>query len=326
MHKMKAKITMVILAIVGSVYFKSYANLAVAGAEISKRNKSESVQYKTIVVDGLEIFYREAGKPTRPTIVLLHGFPSSSHMYANLINELADNYHVIAPDYPGFGQSSAPSPQQYQYTFENLSITMEHFIDQLKVEKTSLYIQDYGGPVGLRIATRRPEMIQSLIIQNANAYIEGLGEILKPLIAYVQDPNAETEKVARFFLTIDATKAQYLSGAENPGKIAPDSYSLDQYYLDRKGNDAIQLALFRDYGSNIVLYEKWQQYFAQYKPPMLIIWGKNDQFFNASGAMAYKKDSPNAEIHLLNGGHFVLEEHHLKVAGLIESFLNKKVK
>jgi len=312
---------MLVLAIMCLSYSKSHAKNSVI-----KRDISTAVEYKTIVVDNLIIFYREAGEPTKPTLILFHGFPSSSHMYRNLINELANSYHVIAPDYPGFGQSSAPAPQEYQYTFDNLSLTMEHFIDKLKIKKTSLYIQDYGGPVGMRIATRRPELIQSLIIQNANAYVEGLGEILQPLIAYVEKPNAETEKAARFFLTIDATKWQYLNGAGDTESIAPDSYIIDQYYLNREGNDLIQLALFRDYGSNIALYDKWHQYFVNSHPPVLVIWGKNDQFFVAQGATAYKKDSPNAEIHLFNGGHFALEEHHLEISKLIINFLSKKVK
>ncbi|WP_228520423.1 alpha/beta hydrolase [Flavobacterium sp. CSZ] len=323
---MKTKLIMSILTIMFLTCFKSYAKHSVEKKVALQSTLYKAVEYKTILVDSLKIFYREAGERTKQTIILLHGFPSSSHMYRNLINELASNYHVIAPDYPGFGQSSAPTPGQYQYTFDNLSITMEHFIDKLKIKKTSLYIQDYGGPVGMRIATRRPELIQSLIIQNANAYVEGLGEILKPLTAYIENQNTETEKAARFFLTVDATKWQYTAGAESPEKIAPDSYSIDQYYLNREGNDVIQLALFRDYGSNIALYEKWHQYFAKYKPPMLIIWGKNDQFFIAAGANAYKNDNPNAEIHLLNGGHFALEEHHLEISKLILNFLSKKVR
>ncbi|WP_456311656.1 alpha/beta fold hydrolase [Pseudomonas shirazensis] len=323
---MKTKIIISVLTIMFFTGFISYAKPSAEKNGFSKNTIYKDVEYKTILVDSLKIFYREAGETTKPTIILLHGFPSSSHMYRNLINELANKYHVIAPDYPGFGQSSAPTPQQYQYTFDNLSITMEHFIDKLKITKTSLYIQDYGGPVGLRIATRRPELIESLIIQNANAYVEGLGEILKPLIAYIESPNEKTEKAARFFLTADATKWQYLTGAETPEKIAPDSFSIDQYYLDRQGNDVIQLALFRDYGSNIALYEKWHRYFEKYKPPMLVIWGKNDQFFTAAGASSYKKDNPKAEIHLLNGGHFALEEHHLEISNLIINFLSKKVK
>lgn len=323
---MKTKIIISFLLIICLPHFKSYANFSIENTTVSKTTIYEPVQYKTVLVDGLSIFYREAGEINKPTIILFHGFPSSSHMYRNLINELSGNYHVIAPDYPGFGQSSAPTPQQYQYTFDNLSVTMEHFIDKLKIKKASFYIQDYGGPIGMRIATRRPELIQTLIIQNANAYVEGLGDVLKPLIAYIEKPNAETEKAAHFFLTIDATKWQYLTGAENPEAIAPDSYSIDQYYLDRPGNDLIQLALFRDYGSNIALYEKWHQYFAKYQPPILIIWGKNDQFFTAPGANAYKKDSPNAEIHFVNGGHFALEEHHLEISKRIINFLSKKVK
>ncbi|MDP5199083.1 alpha/beta fold hydrolase [Flavobacterium sp. DG2-3] len=322
---MKTKIILSFLLIICLPHFKSYANISIEKNPVSKATIYKPIQYKTVLVDGLSIFYREAGEINKPTIVLLHGFPSSSHMYRNLINELSDNYHVIAPDYPGFGQSSAPTPQQYQYTFDNLSVTMEHFIDKLKIKKTSFYIQDYGGPIGMRIATRRPELIQTLVIQNANAYVEGLGDVLKPLIAYIEKPNAETEKAARFFLTIDATKWQYLTGAENPEAIAPDSYSLDQYYLDRSGNDVIQLALFRDYGSNIALYEKWHQYFAKYQPPILVIWGKNDQFFIAPGANAYKKDNPNAEVHFVNGGHFALEEHHSEISKLILNFLSKKV-
>lgn len=291
------------------------------------KDKGNGLVYQTIKIDGLDIFYREAGDQTKPTILLLHGFPSSSHMYRDLINALADSYHVIAPDYPGFGQSSAPAPNDYAYTFENLSITIEHFINALGLKKVSLYLQDYGGPVGMRIATRRPELIQSLIIQNANAYNEGLGEALKPLVAYIQNPNAETEKDARGFLSFGATKWQYTDGAEDVSKISPDSYTLDQYYLDRPGNDVIQLALFRDYGSNLPLYDVWHAYFKKYQPATLVIWGKNDKLFVAAGAEAYKKDNKNAVVHLLNGGHFVLEEHHAKVATLITQFLAKnKVK
>jgi pimeloyl-ACP methyl ester carboxylesterase len=240
-----------------------------------------------------------------------------------LINELADSYHVIAPDYPGFGQSSAPAPNDYAYTFDNLSVTVEHFIDALGLKKVSLYLQDYGGPIGMRIATRRPELIQSLVIQNANAYNEGLGEALKPLVAYIQNPNPETEKEARGFLSFGATKWQYTDGAEDVSKISPDSYTIDQYYLDRPGNDVIQLALFRDYGSNLPLYDVWHAYFKKYQPATLVIWGKNDKLFLAAGAEAYKKDNKNAVVHLLNGGHFVLEEHHAKVATLITQFLVK---
>jgi len=281
--------------------------------------------YKTAVIDGLNIFYREAGKKGNPVILLLHGFPSSSHMYRNLTADLSATYHVIAPDYPGFGQSSAPATDQYTYTFDNLSVTIEHFIDYLKLRNINLYIQDYGGPIGLRIAARRPELIHSLIVQNANAYNEGLGEALAPLVAYIENQNADTEKQARFFLTEEATKWQYSNGAEDIEKISPESYIIDQYYLNRPGNDQIQLALFRDYGSNLLRYSEWQSYFREHQPPMLVVWGKNDVMFIAAGGDAYLKDLPNAQIHNINGGHFLLEEHHAYVAKLIDNFINKKL-
>lgn len=290
----------------------------------TKKEMSTTIYYKTVSVDGLNIFYREAGDETKPTILLLHGFPSSSHMYRDLIKDLASNYHLIAPDYPGFGQSSAPSTKDYIYTFDNLTATINHFIDAVGLKKFSLFAQDYGGPVGFRIASQRPELIQALIIQNANAYNEGLGDALSPLVAYIQHPNAETEKAARGFLSLGATRWQYEVGAEDVAKISPDSYLLDQYYLDRPGNDAIQLALFRDYGSNLPLYEKWHAYFKKYQPATLVIWGKNDPLFIAPGAEAYKRDNPSVDVHLLNGGHFLLEEHHHKAAELIIDFLDKK--
>lgn len=252
---------------------------------------NNQIFYRNIDVDGLSIFYREAGTDDLPVLLLLHGFPSSSHMFRDLITDLAGSYHIVAPDYPGFGQSSAPDLKGFNYTFDNLSVVIEHFIDQLRLRDINLYIQDYGGPVGLRIACRRPELIYSLIIQNANAYLEGFGPAIDPLVAYIQDPLAY-ELSARFFLTLEATKAQYVNGAANPERINPDGYILDQYYLDRKDNDAIQLALFRDYGSNIARYEEWQEYFRQRQPRALVIWGKNDQLFIAAGGDAYKKDLP----------------------------------
>jgi pimeloyl-ACP methyl ester carboxylesterase len=281
------------------------------------------IYYKKANVDKLDIFYREAGDTANPLILLLHGFPSSSHMYRDLIADLADSYHIIAPDYPGFGQSSAPSTHDYIYTFDNLSSTIEHFIDHLKLRNINLYIQDYGGPVGMRIAVRRPELIRSLIIQNANAYNEGLGEALAPLVAYIEDQNAQTEEQARFFLSMEATKWQYTNGAENIEKVSPDSYITDQYYLHRPGNDQIQLALFRDYGGNLQKYDDWHNYFREYQPLVLVVWGKNDVMFVAPGGDAYRKDLPQAEIHQINGGHFLLEEHHTAVAELMDNFISK---
>jgi len=288
-----------------------------SGQVLSNKNH---MNFKTIKIYSVEIFYREAGDPAKPTILLLHGFPSSSHMYRDLISDLSDKYHVIAPDYPGFGQSSAPPVKEYDYTFDNLSKTIEQFIDALKLEKFSLYMQDYGGPVGLRIALRRPELINALIIQNANSYLQGLGD-LKPFLDYIKEPNQQNEESVRQFFTLSATKWQYTEGAGDVFKISPDSYTIDQYYLDRPGNDAVQLALCRDYGSNFPKYKEWQAYFRKYKPKTLIVWGKNDKLFTSTGAKAYLKDLPNAELHLLNGGHFLLEEYHLEVSKIIDKFL-----
>ncbi|MEI6409950.1 MAG: alpha/beta hydrolase [Bacteroidota bacterium] len=282
------------------------------------------ISYHSIKVDGLDIFYREAGDKNKPTILLLHGFPSSSHMFRDLIADLAPNYHLIAPDYPGFGQSSMPNTSAYEYTFDHLSVTISHFIDALGLTKLTLYVQDYGGPVGFRIATQRPALIQALIVQNANAYNEGLGDALKPLVAYIQQPNDSTVQPVKAFLTLDGTKWQYTAGAENPANINPDSYITDQYYLDRPGNQDIQLALIRNYGTNLPLYAEWQAYFRKYQPATLVISGKNDPLFTAPGAEAFKKDNKNAKINLLNGGHFVLEEKHQEAAAAIKSFLSQK--
>jgi pimeloyl-ACP methyl ester carboxylesterase len=281
-------------------------------------------KFKTVKVAGLDIFYREAGDKNKPTILLLHGFPSSSHMFRDLINDLSPDYHLIAPDYPGFGQSSSPRPSAYNYSFANLALTINYFIDALELKKFSLYVHDYGGPVGFRIAAQRPELIQALIVQNANAYNEGLGDALRPLVAYIQNQNADTEKGARNFLSFDTIKWLYTDGAEDASAISPDSYSIDQYYMNRPGNDEIQLALFRNYGTNLSLYDEWRSYFRKYQPQALVISGKNDKLFLAAGAEAFKKDIKDAQISLLNGGHFVLEEKHSEAASLIKTFLFKK--
>jgi pimeloyl-ACP methyl ester carboxylesterase len=281
-------------------------------------------KFKTVTINEVDIFYREAGNKNNPTILLLHGFPSSSHMYRDLITNLSADYHLIAPDYPGFGQSSSPSPATYHYSFDNLASTINHFIDQLALKKFSLYVHDYGGPVGFRIATQRPELIQALIVQNANAYVEGLGDALQPLVAYIQNENEETEKGARSFLSVESIRWLYTNGAEDISKISPDSYTLDESFIARPGNDKIQLTLFRNYGTNISLYETWQSYFRNYQPPTLVISGKKDEIFIAAGADAFKKDLKDVEINLLNGGHFVLEEKHLEAASSIKSFLSKR--
>lgn len=281
-------------------------------------------KFETVTIKGVNIFYREGGDKTKPTILLLHGFPSSSHMYRDLITDLSQDYHLIAPDYPGFGQSGAPSPSTYHYSFDNLAATLTQFIDELGLIKFTLYLHDYGGPVGFRIATQRPESVQALIVQNANAYVEGLGDALQPLVAYIQNENEETERAARSFLSPDAIRWLYTNGAEDASKISPDSYTLDQSYINRPGNDEIQLALFRNYGTNISLYETWQSYFRENQPPTLVISGKNDEIFTAAGADAFRKDLDDVQLNLLDGGHFVLEEKHTEAASIIKSFLVKR--
>jgi pimeloyl-ACP methyl ester carboxylesterase len=282
-----------------------------------------AVTYKTALIDSLHIFYREAGDRSRPTILFLHGFPSSSHMYREILRDLSPKYHVIAPDYPGFGMSDSPTTEVYQYTFDNIAATMMKFINVLKLDSLILYVQDYGGPIGFRIASTQPKLVQGLVIQNANAYIEGLGEAIAPMKNYFNNPNDETEKGAREIF--NTTKWQYTEGAGDLSKISPDGYTVDQFYLNRPGNDKIQLALFRDYKNNITLYDGWQSYFRKMQPPTLVIWGRNDKIFIAPGGEAYKKDLKDIEVHMLNGGHFVLEEHHFKVAEIMDKFISKKI-
>lgn len=280
-----------------------------------------TVYFKTIKINQVEIFYREAGNTEKPVIVLLHGFPATSFMFRDLINDLSEKYRVIAPDYPGFGQSTALPPDEFNYTFENLSICMEEFIIALGIKKLSLYMHAFGGPIGFRIAKRRSDLIQSLIIQNANAYLNGIGEALKPLVAYVQNQTHETEKGARSFLASDATNWQYNHGVSDTTKVSPDNLVINQYYLTRPGNDEIQLALFRDYGSNLEKYDEWHDYFQKKQPPTLVLWGKNDELFIPQGAKAYRKHLPDAKIYFINSGHFILEDYHEYAAQLIDKFM-----
>ena len=285
------------------------------------------VTYHTTQVDGLKIFYREAGPKNAPVLVLLHGYPSSSHMFRNLIPALSDKYHVIAPDYPGFGYSDSPSPEQYAYTFDHLADTVDHFLGQQGVTKYSIYVQDYGAPVGFRLATRHPDRVQAIITQNGNAYDEGLApfwaEFLYP---YWNDPNPTTEAKVSQILTPDLTKFQYAQGFRNPEDVSPDSYTFDQMTLDRPGNDKIQLALFYDYRKNPPLYPAWHEYLRKYQPPVLAVWGKNDPVFLPAGAEAFAKDDPRTEVHLLDTGHFALEEDGALIAQYIRDFLAKNVK
>ena len=282
---------------------------------------SFKTHYRKINIDGIEIFYREAGDSSRPTILLLHGFPSSSHMYRDLITNLADDFHLVAPDYPGFGNSAMPLRTAYRYTFDNLSHTIENFVDAMGLKRFTLYMHDYGSPVGFRIATRRPGLIEALIIQNANAYEEGLGPAIDDGKRFWANRTAETEKAMKQALTLEGTMFQYLHGVNEPEAISPDAHHYDQHFLNRPGNSDIQLDLLYDYLNNIKLYTQWQKYLREHRPPTLVVWGKNDLFFTAEGALAYKKDLPDAKVVLLDSGHFALEEYHQQISEYIRSYL-----
>ena len=291
-----------------------------------EQNSEPVTSYRTTKVNGLDIFYREAGSKDAPTIVLLHGFPTSSHMFRNLIPALADKYHVIAPDYPGYGQSAMPSANEYDYTFDNLAAVVDTFLQQQGIERYSLYVMDYGAPVGFRIAAKHPERVQSLIVQNGNAYDEGLGDFWNPIRAYWKDRSEANGNVLRdALLTLKATKWQYTNGVRDVTRVDPDNWVVDQALLDRPGNQAIQLALFYSYGSNPPLYPQWQEYFRKHQPPTLIVWGKNDKIFPAEGAEPYKRDLKNLEFHLLDTGHFALEEDGPEIAARMRAFLAKNV-
>ena len=281
-------------------------------------------QYRNTTIDGLNVFYREAGPKDAPTIVLLHGFPSSSHMFRDLIPQLADRFHVIAPDYIGFGYSAAPPATEFKYTFENITAKVEELLfGKLGLKRFSIYVQDYGAPVGLRIASQHPDAIEGIVVQNGNAYVEGISAAFEPLKAFWANRTAETEKPVRELLAAGATVFQYTHGAANPEAVSPDSYTFDQHFLDRQGNDAIQLDLLHNYPSNVALYDKWHQYFRNKQPRTLIVWGQNDPFFTVEGAKAFLKDLPNAEFHLLNAGHFALEEKSSFIAARIREFLGQ---
>ncbi|MGW6015585.1 alpha/beta fold hydrolase [Streptomyces sp. NPDC055210] len=282
------------------------------------------VKHRFTTVDGRKVFYREAGEPTAPAVVLLHGFPASSHMFRNLIPELADHYHVIAPDHIGFGFSDAPPVDEFEYSFENLThITLE-LINQLRLQEFFLYIQDYGAPIGLRIASRNPDRITGLVVQSGNAYLEGFTSFADVLIAYTQARQAN-EVGARQYLTLEKTHWQYTHGVPTDRlyHVAPDTWTLDQTLLDRPGNKEVQLQLFWDYQFNIQLYPEFQEYFRRNQPPTLITWGRNDEIFGADGARAYKRDLPNAELHLLDAGHFALESHGPEISALMRDFLGR---
>lgn len=287
---------------------------------------SNQTQYMTVTVDDLDIFYREAGPKNAPAIILLHGFPTSSHMFRNLITELSDRFHLIAPDYPGFGNSSKPGVEKFDYTFDRLAEVMEGFIDKLELKRYSLYVMDYGAPVGFRIAARHPERVTSLIVQNGNAYTEGLREFWDPIRTYWKNRTIENAQPLAGFISPEGVKWQYTHGVRNKAVISPDNWKNDLHHLAQEGNADIQLALFYDYQNNIPLYPEWQAYFREHQPPMLIVWGKNDFIFPAEGAHPYKRDLKNLEFHLLDTGHFALEEDGLLISELIRKFIDNELK
>ena len=317
-------------------------------SQVSRASSHRQVLHRSIEIDGVDIFYREAGPTDAPTILLLHGFPTSSHMFRNLIPALADEFHVVAPDYPGYGNSSMPSVDEFDYSFDHFAQIIDTFTERLGLDRYSLYLMDYGAPVGFRLAAAHPERIDSLIIQNGNAYVEGLdNDFWEPIKEYWKDrsainkgldndwwknvkaaykkPNMSNEEALRFLVTLGATQWQYTYGVRNTETISPDNWHVTQRLLDRPGNAEIQLQLFYDYGSNPPLYPDWQAYFRQHQPPTLIVWGANDEIFPAEGAHPYKRDLKNLEFHLLDTGHFALEEDGQEIADLMRSFLRQRV-
>jgi len=293
----------------------------------AKVASTAGVHYRTVKVDGVNIFYREAGPKDAPTILLLHGFPTSSQMFRNLIPLLADRYHVIAPDYPGYGQSDMPAMKDFTYSFDNLAKVVDKFTEAVGVTKYAMYVQDYGAPIGFRIAAAHPERVTAIVVQNGNAYDEGIdNDFWKPLKQYWADKSEANGAKLRPLFELGATKWQYTEGARDVTRISPDAWTVDQAYMDRPGNKDIQLELFYSYGSNPGHYAQWQSYFRKHQPPMLIVWGKNDKIFPPAGASPYLRDLPKAQLHLLDTGHFALEEDSATIGALMKPFLAKSLR
>jgi pimeloyl-ACP methyl ester carboxylesterase len=279
-----------------------------------------------VEADGVKVFYREAGDPNAPVVLLLHGFPTSSFMFRELIPRLANQFRVIAPDFPGFGFTEVPAERKYRYSFEALARTVEAFTEALGLNRYAIYVFDYGAPTGLRLAMAHPERVSAIVSQNGNAYEEGLGDAWGPIRKYWAEPTAENREVIRTnILNLEGTRWQYTHGVSTPESVAPESYTLDAALLERPGNKEIQLDLFLDYASNVKLYPKFQEYFRKSKPPLLAIWGKRDPFFIPPGAEAFRKDLPNAKIQFLDTGHFATETHVVEIASAMEAFLAAKV-
>ena len=279
-----------------------------------------AIRYRHANVDGFNIFYREAGSAEKPKLLLLHGFPSSSHMFRNLIPLLSDRFHIVAPDLPGFGLSDMPSRDQFTYTFDNIANVIDRFTEVVGFDHFAMYVFDYGAPTGFRIAVKHPDRITGIISQNGNAYVEGLSEGWNPIQTYWKDPSDTNREALRGFLTPEATRWQYTHGVADESLVSPDSIALDNHYLARKGADDVQLDLFLNYQSNVALYPAFQAYFRQHRPRFLAVWGKNDPFFLPPGAEAFKRDMPDARVRFLDTGHFALETHAKEIADAIRDF------
>ena len=280
--------------------------------------------YRTADVDGLEVFYREAGDPAKPAILLLHGFPTSSHMFRDLIPLLADRFHLVAPDLPGFGRTALPPRDSFTYSFDNLAKVIGRFTEVIGLDRYALYVFDYGAPTGFRLALAHPERVTAILSQNGNAYTEGLSEGWNPIERYWREPNDANREALRALLTPESIRWQYEYGVADPSAISPDGIALDAHYLERPEADEIQLDLMLDYASNITLYPAFQAYFREHQPPLLAIWGRNDPFFLPPGAEAYQRDLPDAEVRFLDTGHFALETHAAEIAEAIAAFLSSR--
>jgi pimeloyl-ACP methyl ester carboxylesterase len=284
-----------------------------------------TIRFNTVDVDGLKLFYREAGDASRPTVLLLHGFPSASHMFRDLIPELAEHYHVVAPDLPGFGITEQPARDQFGYTFENITNVVDRFTEVLGLAKFTIYVFDYGAPVGFRLAVKHPERITAVVTQNGNTYLEGVSDAFAPVMAYWNEPTQANRDALRGFLAPETTLFQYTHGVDDPSKVSPDGRNLDDFYLARPGNDEIQLDLLLDYQTNVALYDTVQAYLRKHQPPVLAIWGRNDPFFIPPGAEAFKRDVPAAEVRFVDSGHFALETHAAEIGAAMRAFLAKHI-
>ena len=318
------KITALLSIAVTGVFMASCAGPQVSET-VAEQSSPNPTFHRTIEVEGLDIFYREAGPEGAPTILLLHGYPTSSHMFRNLIRDLSDQFHLLAPDYPGYGRSEQPPMAEFDYTFDNMAKIVEGFLEALNVERFSIYLMDYGAPIGYRIVAKYPERVEALIVQNGNAYDEGLREFWDPIKKYWNEKTVENGKALEGFHALEGLKWQYTNGVRDAEKISPDNWHVDLQHLSRPENDAIQLAMFYDYRTNIPLYPAWQAYFREHQPPTLVVWGKNDVIFPAEGAEPYKRDLNNIEFHLLDTGHFALEEDGDVIADRMRQFLATNV-